>query len=340
VLSSLLIVGLLGAVILTYSTALDRTMNRGGNTAGATEPTPTVEPDAGSISASVEETPERAAEQELPGLPDGITAQSVYVLNASTGEAVRASNENEQRAIASLTKMMTALVIDRAIANGSLDLDDEVTIEAGDTVDAAVYSHMGLVEGDTVTIGELLKGMLIPSGNDAAKALARIAEERISTGFGDDGAFSFVDAMNEEAAKLGLEQTHFSNPDGDDDPDNYSSARDLAVMAQAVLASPLLAPIVATGSETVYSTGPERREYLLYNTNQLLQGFGFDGVKTGTTEAAGACLVASAELETGDRVIIVVLGSDLDPADPEIPPADWPRYADALAIYDQLANES
>jgi D-alanyl-D-alanine carboxypeptidase len=358
VLSSVLIVGLLGVVVLTYSVAFDRTTNRGGGHAGATVPTATLVPDAASIDAPIvtktpqEETVEQLDSESQPGSDsddqprkpdrkssdiDGITAQAIFVLNATTGETLRADNEHDQRAIASLTKMMTALVIADEIDDGALNLDDEVTIQASDTVDAEVYSHMGLVVGDTVTIQQLLDGMLIPSGNDAAITLARVAEERISSGFGDENSFDFVQAMNDKAAELGLQDTHFSNPDGDDDPENYSSAHDLAVMAQAVLGSDLLAPIVGTGSETLTSLGPEQREYGLYNTNQLL-GFGFDGVKTGTTDAAGSCVVSSTTLENGDRVIIVVLGSEPDSTDPEVPPADWPRYADTLSIYNQLIS--
>lgn len=361
ILSSVLVVALLGAVILTFAVAIDRTTNGGGlAAANVRSETATVDSEVDTLAAPenpegtnngpVNEKEGDAAATETAAIDDsespietnkdkpdpskkgasGLTAASVYALNVTTGEALRASQEDAQRPIASLTKMMTALVVARAIENGDLGLDEEVAIEPSDEVDINVYSHMGLVAGDTVTIGQLLDGMLIPSGNDAAKALARVTEERLST--------SFVDEMNAEAAQLGLENTNFNNPAGDDDPDNYSSARDLALLAEQILDSDLLAGIVSTPSKSLISTGPEKREYALYNTNQLLQGFGFDGVKTGTTEAAGSCLVASTTMDNGDRLIIVVLGSDPDSTDPEVPVADWPRYAEVLSIYNEIAS--
>jgi D-alanyl-D-alanine carboxypeptidase (penicillin-binding protein 5/6) len=196
---------------------------------------------------------------------------------------------------------------------------------------------MGLVAGDTVTVEQLLDGLLIPSGNDAAKALARYVGARLPGGDGGDPSTAFVAAMNELVADLGLQDTAFGSPDGDDDETNYSTAHDLARIGLQVMQSRLLSRIVATPEVTHTSIGPEERQYVLHNTNHLLNEPGVDGIKTGTTAGAGACLVASSELTDGRRVIVVVLGSDPDPIDLAGDTIDWPRYADAQAILDQIA---
>jgi D-alanyl-D-alanine carboxypeptidase (penicillin-binding protein 5/6) len=102
--------------------------------------------------------------------------------------------------------------------------------------------------------------------------------------------------------------------------------------------SPLLAGIVSVPQVTIASVGPEQRRYELSNTNQLLGQPGVDGIKTGTTAGAGACLVAAANLADGRSVVVVVLGSDPDPADQAGDPIDWPRFADARAILDQIES--
>jgi D-alanyl-D-alanine carboxypeptidase (penicillin-binding protein 5/6) len=169
-------------------------------------------------------------------------------------------------------------------------------------------SRMGLSAGETLTVGDLLYGLLLPSGNDAAIALA----EHVSGSEAD-----FVALMNETATALGLAETHFANPHGLDDPMAATSAADLAALTQAALAYPAFAQIVATQSASVAG-------YWLVNTNQLLALYpGADGIKTGTTAAAGECLVASVTRD-GHRLLAVLLGS-----------AD--RYADAIALLDYAA---
>ena len=164
---------------------------------------------------------------------------------------------------------------------------------------------MGLVSGETLTVRDLLYGLLLPSGNDAAVALA----EHVA---GSQDAF--VRLMNETGAALGLKNTTFTNPHGLDDPAQVSTAVDLAALAKAAFAYPLLARIVAT--PTAQIAGRK-----LTNTNELLGAYqGVDGVKTGTSDAGGECLVASVT-RNGHRLLVIVLGS-----------AD--RYADARTLLD------
>jgi D-alanyl-D-alanine carboxypeptidase (penicillin-binding protein 5/6) len=181
-----------------------------------------------------------------------------------------------------------------------------VTISANAAETAG--SRMGLTWGETLTVRELLYGLLLPSGNDAAVALA----EHVA-----GSEMAFVALMNETAASMGLAQTHFANAHGLDDPEERTSAADLAKITQAALAYPVFAEIVA--QDTVFVAGRS-----LENTNLLLGLYrGADGVKTGTTVAAGECLVASLTRD-GHRLLVVVLGSS-------------DRYADATALLDFAA---
>jgi D-alanyl-D-alanine carboxypeptidase (penicillin-binding protein 5/6) len=161
-------------------------------------------------------------------------------------------------------------------------------------------NRMGIIPGETLTVEELLYGLLLDSGNDAAAALAE------SLG----GEEHFVAAMNELATELGLADTHFANPAGFDGPDNYSSAYDMAVLGRRlVIDQPLLAQIVATPSHVIESN-PGHGWFGPTNLNRLLTEYpGAFGVKTGRTRAAGYTLIAAAQRD-GRRLLVVVLGSE------------------------------
>ena len=203
---------------------------------------------------------------------------------------------------ASLTKLMTALLV---LEDGRLQ--DTVSIVADDLVDGA---SMHLEEGDTLLVNDLLAGMLISSGNDAAMALAR------HTGGTVD---EFVALMNRRADEMEFHDTRFANPHGLDADGHVTSARDILALTQQLFEYPLFAEIVATQYAEI-----DGRQ--LHNTNELLGSYpGADGVKTGTTPAAGECLVASLTRD-GHQVLIVILGSDN-------------RYQDARQLYELfLAN--
>jgi serine-type D-Ala-D-Ala carboxypeptidase (penicillin-binding protein 5/6) len=355
VLTCCLLIGLVGTLVLTFTVALSASSEKSNGSGSssativapdnsqpeiATTPEPTEEPVE---EAAVNESDETGdAEPTTPPVSSAaeITAQSAFVLDVKSGKALTAVNADERRPMASLTKMVTALVVTKALNDELISLDDSVLIEETDVVDPMIYSHMGLVAGDTVSVEQLLEGMLIPSGNDAAKALARYVGERLPGAEDEGPRAAFVTAMNEVVTDLGLEDTAFESPDGDDDEGNYSTAHDLAYIGRAVMKSKLLAQIVGVPKMTVTSTGLEQRQYELFNTNHLLGTSGVDGIKTGTTVGAGACLVVSSALDNGQKVIVVVLGSDPDPIDQSGDPVDWPRFADARALFAKIADGS
>lgn len=226
-----------------------------------------------------------------------LRAPSVLLADATTGQVLYSQDPTTPRPPASTTKIMTALlVLERNYLTETVRIPADLQMPG---------TTAGLVPGETLTIEELLYGLLLPSGNDAALALARY-----SGGTEEE----FVAAMNTRAAELGLVHTHFVNPHGLDAPDHLSSAMDLLSLTRQALRHPTFARIVATAT---YSVRGHRWE----NRNRLLGQYpGADGIKTGTTAAAGECLIASATRQ-GQRLIAVVLGSQ-------------DRYAEATALLD------
>lgn len=240
-------------------------------------------------------------------VPD-VTAQGVYAFDANTGIKLFGKNENERMPIGSTVKIVTALVTMKYA-----ELDQEVTIVEGDLVDIAVDSNMNLQTGDTLTVSQLLYGLLIPSGSDGANALARHVGQIIS---GSDDPIAqydaFVGAMNSYVADLGLENSRFTNPHGLDAPNSYSSARDIAVLGSLLMKDEFLAGIVKEPGYSFVSVGPEARPYQGGSTNSLLGESGVVGVKTGSTEEAGGCVVLARQVNSGGSLVITaVLGADL-----------------------------
>lgn len=237
-----------------------------------------------------------------------VTAGSVYVIDTMTGEVLYAKNETEERTIASTVKIVTALVV-----VDHVDLDAEVEIVESDLVDNVVYSNMALIAGDTLTVEQLLTGLLIPSGSDGANSLARYVGAEIDPD-SDDPEATFVDAMNAKAEELGLSHSRFSNPDGNDDRDAYSTAQDIAMAGAELLRNPVLAEIVSQPGYSFTSVGSDAYTYSGVSTNKLLnEGVpGVLGIKTGSTEEAGGCLVLAQDLTAGGNpIVIAILGSDL-----------------------------
>ncbi len=232
---------------------------------------------------------ELAALRAMPQVPTTVRAVGAVVLDAESNHVLFSRNADARLAPASLTKMMTALV---ALDHASL----------ADTIRATERSLseptiIGLDPGETMPLEFGLYGLLLSSGNDAALAIA----ESIGGGSID----RFVGWMNDRALTMGLKNTHFANPNGLDQAGHYSSARDLAEIARALLAEPTLARIVAT-RRFVYEGPPL---YVFVNSNPLLGQYdGLDGVKTGFTDDAGSCLAASA-MRDGRRLISIVLNS-------------------------------
>jgi len=221
-----------------------------------------------------------------------IAADSAFIIDLASGKVLFEQNADKPRPIASLTKLMTAIV-----ARDSFGLDDIVTVSAHAA--AQPPAKIWLRQGEHMTVEQLLHAALIASGNDAATALAEHFP---------GGIESFVAAMNAKAKTLGLRHTHFANPIGFDDAENYSSARDISLLAQRVLRDPVLRGIVETAKENLESA--DGIAHAFHSTNHLFGSYlDIRGLKTGTTPAAGQCLAAIARGDQGNDVLAIVLDS-------------------------------
>lgn len=221
-----------------------------------------------------------------------IEATSAIVIDRESGKVLYGKDIEKKLSIASITKLITALVVrDKA------KLEDVVTVSGNaESVDGA---RVGLVKGEKITVRDLLKALLIHSGNDAAYALA----EHIGNG----DVKKFVGYMNERAEKDGLKNTHFQNPMGFDDEGNYSTAFDLTLLADTVLSDTILKEIVNTKWVDIEAISGEKHH--ITTTDKILGGFlGIQGVKTGTTDQAGTSLVSYATKD-GREIIGVLLQS-------------------------------
>ena len=228
-----------------------------------------------------------------------LSASKAILLDAQTGRVLLEKNADHQALIASTTKIMTALVVCE-----QCNVLDRVRIpkEAVGIEGSSIY----LREGEILTVQELLYGLMLHSGNDAAVALA------IYCGGTVEG---FAQLMNDKAHRLGLRGTHFVNPNGLDAPGHYSTARDMAVLAAYAMNNPIFAQTVSAKTVTVGTRH-------LRNHNKLLWQYeGADGVKTGFTKAAGRILVSSA-IRDGRRLVAVTMND----------PNDWQDHA---AMFDK-----
>ena len=226
------------------------------------------------------------------------SAVSAILVDVDSGRVLYAKNAGQERHIASITKLMTALVAVESTQN----LDREVTIQKEWTLTEG--SSIYLTPGETISFRTLLYGMLLNSGNDAALAVAGICGGTVDT---------FVDWMNQRARDLGMFHTHFANPNGLNDEDHYSTASDMARLAAVCLKNETIAQIVSTKSITL-----EGRTFV--NHNKLLWQYeGCTGMKTGYTELAGRTLISSAVRE-GQALVVVTLGD----------PDDWKDHKSLL----------
>lgn len=223
--------------------------------------------------------------------PPAVVAESVIVIDIESGRTLYAKNADSPRAVASTQKLLTALcVLDAG------NVDKPIVITASDV--ACEPTKLNLRPGDTYTRRELLKVLIVKSANDVARALAR------DVGGSQEG---FAILMNRKAAALGMKNSYFINPNGLPQVGQYSTARDIAIASRAAYRSPLIRSFTATKSFTFnFNDGRTR---FLQNTNRLLKTVPYcDGLKTGTTNAAGRCLVSSGSLN-GRSAIVVVLKS-------------------------------
>jgi D-alanyl-D-alanine carboxypeptidase (penicillin-binding protein 5/6) len=239
--------------------------------------------------------------QERPD-PPKINAGAWALEDTETGLYLAGEDPDKRMPIASTTKIIVALI---ALERG-VDLDEEVTIsDQAERFVGSVYSNVGLISGERLSVRELLVASLVPSGTDADYALA----EHLGGGGGKAGVENFVEEMNRKADSMGLKNTHFANPAGLDSPEHYSSARDMAEIARAAMEYPEFRDIVDTEQATIST---QSREIEVFNTNDLLYTYGpAIGVKTGTSPEAGPSLVAAAK-EGDESYVAVVLDANGD----------------------------
>jgi D-alanyl-D-alanine carboxypeptidase (penicillin-binding protein 5/6) len=297
----------------------------------------------------------RAAPLDPWGAPE-VSAKGWAVLDVEAGVLLGQGNGHERLPMASTTKVMTALLVLELAQTHPQLLDEVVTFSQ--LADATIGSAAGVRAGEQLPVRDLLYGLLLPSGNDAAVALAEHFGARVDVASDQDesgkelpisqsASERFVAAMNRRAAELGLSNTHFANPHGLTAEAHYSSASDLAKLASVALRLPLMREVISSrqrGAMLNSSVGYSRN-VLWENTNRLLAQAGFVGMKTGTTDAAGACLIAvgggdsKPEAESSQRLelqgnnntakgsrretIVVVLGSSSSDA----------RYIDARNLF-------
>lgn len=222
-----------------------------------------------------------------------ISAKAAISYDLTTDTYLYGENINHPMPIASLTKIMTAVIV---LEN--MNLSD--TIKISEKAATIGENSMGLSAGEVHTVEELLYGLLLPSGNDAATALSE------GSPFGSEG---FLHNMNRKAEELGLTTTRFTNPSGlEGDGHQYSTPKELLILTRYALQNPDFAKIVSTFEYHIPST-QNHKEYWLYNETNLLTTYpGVKGVKTGYTEEAGMCLVSYLEHD-GHKIIAVILNS-------------------------------
>lgn len=320
----------------------------------------------GPVSAQQQDATSVAPPEELTG-PPLVTCKAWAIADGRTGKLLFGHNEDKKLDNASTTKVMTIhLVLKLAEADPAV-LDETITFSK--RADETGGSTSGVQAGESLTVRELLYGLMLPSGNDASVALAEhfgsrfpalseTEKEAIAKAGGaggdankaangkpaeskngkanetgdaakadnaaDDAYNRFVAEMNREAARLGMKNTHFQNPHGLSVPGHGTTARDLLILAHTAMKNPLFRQYVSTREHKSKLTAADgsTREVTWRNTNQLLGISGYDGIKTGTTTAAGACLVSSAR-RGDDHLLMVVLGSTSSDA----------RYVDSRNLY-------
>jgi len=238
-----------------------------------------------------------AAVLVLPVKADALSAEKAILMDSATGRVLYEKNADSQSLIASTTKIMTALVVcEQCNVLDRMRIPKEAVGIEG--------SSMYLREGEILTIQELLYGLMLHSGNDAAVALAIYCGGTVQ---------GFAELMNDKARHLGMNDSHFENPNGLDAPGHYSTARDLAILASYAMENPIFYKTVSTKNVTI------GQRYMRNHNKLLWQVEGADGVKTGYTRAAGRILVSSAT-RNGRRLVAVTINA----------PDDWRDHASLL----------
>lgn len=254
-----------------------------------------------------------APADDLDG-PPFVTAKGWAIADGKTGEVLWGSKQNEGFKAASTTKIMCAYVVLQLAKKDPKVLDETVTFS--EFADKTTGSTADIRAGESLPVRECLYGLLLPSGNDAGNALAEHFNARLAPPEKEtttDARSNFIAEMNRQAARLGLAKTVYRSTfgDGGTPEDRTTSPSDLLKLASEGLKDPLFRGYVSCREHTYKVRTPDggERELLWKNTNQLLGIEGYDGVKTGTTNQAGTCLVSSCR-RGEDHLLAVVLGSE------------------------------
>lgn len=228
-------------------------------------------------------------------IPPSLDAQAYLLIDAQSGKVIAQKDADKRRPPASLTKMMTLYVVSSALKSGQITLDTEVPIS--EKAWRTGGSKMFVKVGQNVKVRDLIKGIIVDSGNDACVAMAEYLG-------GNEPSFAVM--MNQEAQELGMVNSHFTDSTGLPDPNHYTTAQDLAILARALIAHfPEYYPWYKEKWFTYAGIRQPNRNRLLWRDPSV------DGIKTGHTEEAGFCLVASAK-QNDTRLISVVLGASSD----------------------------
>lgn len=261
----------------------------------------------------------------LDGPP--FTASKTWVITDASGKVLKGLDENVKRDPASTTKMMTAYLVTSLAEQDPSVLDEIITFS--ERADKTSGSTSDVKAGERVSVSELLYGLMLPSGNDAAVAFAEHFGKRL-TPDAETSYDGFIAAMNRKAQEIGMNATHFENPHGLPAEGHQTTAADLALLASKAFQQPEFRKRVGTAQRgaTLDSVSGYKRNIVWKTTNQLLGIAGYDGIKTGTTNAAGCCLVSTCARD-GKRLIVVVLGA----------PSTESRYVDTRNLYRWAWNE-
>lgn len=254
----------------------------------------------------LEELPPLQTADEPTGMPV-VSCKAWIIADAKTGQLLGGNRQDEALDIASTTKMMTALLLAREIQSDSQLLEERLVFSK--RADETSGSSSTVRAGESISLRDALYGLMLPSGNDAAVALAEWYGRR--KGAQDkkiDPLTFFIDAMNQTAQELGMKHSHFENPHGITHPKHKSSCSDLVILARELMKYPLMTQIVQTRRYSCLVQGQEgyTRRLVWSNSNQLLDRQGYTGIKTGTTDAAGACLVSLGQHQEFETIVVLL----------------------------------
>ncbi|PQO42826.1 membrane dipeptidase [Blastopirellula marina] len=261
--------------------------------------------------------------------PPVVTCNAWIVVDAKTGKRLDGENDTKRLHPASVTKMMTAFLVSEVLEKDPDAINEIITFS--ERADKTIGSSSEVNAGEKVSVGDLLYGLMLPSGNDASVAFAEHFGDRVGEESEAKGYDRFIEAMNQRAKSLGMEKTGYRNSHGLDNDEHLTTAADQAILARQIMNSPILSKVVGTPAYKSHVTKPDgsKREIEWHNTNRLLQYENYLGIKTGTTSKAGACLASCCERE-GDRRIMIVLGSSGTDA----------RYADSRNLWHWTWNQT